>query len=259
MFQATETYEIIDVPKDTLDFYDSELRELIQQTEMEIGNYVPQDSEETIDFLQERKIKPLIDPIAIKVSEYLKDVCGSNVDVDVIKQKYESSTNGISILIALRRILPEWQTYFNYRGKCKVYFIESWINESRQGGIFLFGNAKKNFVQIQAITKYIASALIGVLYPECNLHKLNDGLNSAIMTSTRAIGAKTIFVKPIENQGDILKEYYGYKMLINGHPTVQSENFPYYPNYQNRFYVCDIIMRARGTWYYKKIPDETVE
>ena len=254
MLQRTNIYKIEEVPSQTVQFYRQELNELIEQTEMGDGVFVPQNEDETMDYLEGKEIKELTDEIAIKARDYLKNTCEKEIDVIDIKNKYQSTYKGITVLIALRRILPEWWHYFAYTGLCEVYFIESWINESRQGGIFAFKRKNKDFIQIQAISKYISAALVGVLYPECNMYRLNEGLDAAILSLARTSQSNYIYVKPIGEQMMILEKYYGYKMLINGHPMVKSTNLPYYEDYETRFYACDIVEQAYGYWYYKQVP-----
>ena len=86
--------------------------------------------------------------------------------------------------------------------------------------------------------KYPIPYLVQLLLPRYNGHipKLNNLLEDGIVALATDMNLDYIFVRPIGNQGSILKKYFGYK---------ETEEELTYP--------CQTISVGFDTWLYKEV------
>ena len=230
-------FELSEISEEFKKFYYLELVNLGKQTGIGNNQYVPFEYDDVLDYIENNGYPELDNSIAENLKSYMKNVCGINVETDDIKNKWLRDTRGIIELIGVRAILPEWWNYiYSNEKKCKIYYIESRINEQRLGGLFVFTNPNYKYIVFQGITKFIIPTLAHALYPNCQVNKLNSLVQNSIEALAQANNATRIYVKPLP-QDEILRKYYGFK----------------YVDYRDKseYYICDCIHKSNPSWMYK--------
>jgi len=242
METKTIVQEVKDLAKEFYTFIYNELVLLGKQSGIGPDQEVPYRTGEIKWYLEDNGYPLLDDDLANKIQAYMKDVCGKEINVEELKEKWIKDTKGIETLIALRSVLPEWWRYISEEENgCQIWLVESYVNKNRFGGVFVFYNQqKKNYIVFQGIAKYIIPTIAHALYPDCQVNKLNSLLDEGIQSIARLKNCKRIYVKPLDKQMDILEKYYGYKYFNKNDMFTQ-------------FYNCKLIYQAQGYWMYKDV------
>lgn len=214
----TREYKVSEIPQEVIELIETEhsaISNLLNISEMiDEGNNLENFFLDLDDFPVKDQIP---DDIIIQFNEYTLSVLGEVFDdmtdkyQTVIQQRDE---NVLSHLFNVRKLLGEQIQYLDDDKSCETYFIYCLLNGQYYGGIFAFWNSNRpNILFIQAITKFVIPTLLQIFYPRADkmLPRLNSLLDPSITSLARRLGATTIQVIPIENQGSILEKYYGYK------------------------------------------------
>lgn len=119
------------------------------------------------------------------------------------------------VLNDIKELVNEQRSYLDYESECQKFFILVRYLGIPYGGIFVFyNNNTPELIVIQAITKYAIPTVASLIYPQYNklFPKLNTILDPVINNIGKQSGAGYIYVNPIGKQGEILQQYYGYKI-----------------------------------------------
>lgn len=149
------------------------------------------------------------DAIILEMYRYMNTIMP--IELDTVKARFQTTDRILTILKDVRMILDEQLASFHEYGPCKMWYINSYHNETPYGSIIVYHN-KTNYVMIQNIVKYPIPILVQLLFPEYNKYmpRLNSVLMDSINTVARDVDADYIYVHPLEEQAEQLEKHYGF-------------------------------------------------
>lgn len=196
--------------------------------------------------------RSLPDDILESMLVYIRSmVSNSFISKETINNTFISmKTKLMNTLKDMKSLLYDQILHFeSNESDCYMWHIDCIHNNYELGSIFVFYNPNNPIIlnekvglMIQDIVKYSIPLLVQSLFPDYGVFipKLNTILETPINMIASSINVNYIFVRPIGNQGDILKKFYGYL------ETGVELNYP-----------CETISIGFESWLYKEVDKST--
>lgn len=188
----------------------------------------------------------LPDNILEQVIIYIESISKQVLAKDLINDLFKfADPNLFTALESAKLILGDQISHFKSTEiDCQIWHISCEHNNYEIGSICAFYNEDvpmikdtKYGMMIQDVVKYPIPLLIQYLFPNItSIPKINTMLEIPINIVANSLNVDYIFVRPINNQSNILKKFYGYKEL-----GIKLS------------YPCETISRGYDHWLYKEV------